>query len=210
MSTIIKPTVGRVVLLMLGTAAPLGFAKPGDGLPCAALIAHVHGDRCINVAAFDANGVPRGFTSVTLLQGDDVAPEGAMHAKWMDYQKGQAAKAEQLETKLLAAPTEAVTEAEIQAKGLTAPRVTLAQIDALMERVTYTAEVAPGTTSTFVHAFLDGEFFLASGHSACVSKENFDAEIGVKLAKSNAEKKARDQLWQLEGYALRKQLAAAA
>jgi hypothetical protein len=104
MSTFIKPTVGRVVLLMLGTAAPLGFAKPGDGLPCAAVIAHVHGDRCINVAAFDANGVPRGFTSVTLLQGDDVAPEGVMHAKWMDYQKGQAAKAEQLEAKLATAP----------------------------------------------------------------------------------------------------------
>ena len=94
MSSFIKPTVGRVVLFVPGAAVLPGFAKPAEGEPCAALIAHVHGDRCINVAAFDANGVPRNFTSVTLLQGDDVAFEGAMHAKWMDYQKGQAAKAD--------------------------------------------------------------------------------------------------------------------
>lgn len=99
-------------------------------------------------------------------------------------------------------------EKQIQAKGLTAPRVTPERIDELMARVTYTGEQAPGTTSLFCHAFLDGEFFLASGHSACVSKENFDFEIGMNIAKGNAERAARAELWKLEGYALRERLAA--
>jgi hypothetical protein len=98
-------------------------------------------------------------------------------------------------------------ETEIQAKGLTAARVTLAQIDALMARVTYVGGRVGETTSTVVHAFLDGTFLLASGHSACVSAENFDAELGVKMATRQAEAKARDQLWLLEGYALRTRLA---
>lgn len=98
-------------------------------------------------------------------------------------------------------------EQEIKAKGLTAARVTLAQIDALMARVTYVGGRVGETTGTVVHAFLDGTFLLASGHSACVSVENFDAELGTKMATRQAEAKARDQLWLLEGYALRARLA---
>lgn len=98
-------------------------------------------------------------------------------------------------------------EQEIKAKGLIAARVTLAQIDALMARVTYIGGRVGETTSTVVHAFLDGTFLLASGHSACVSVENFDAELGIKMATRQAETKARDQLWLLEGYALRTRLA---
>lgn len=98
-------------------------------------------------------------------------------------------------------------EDEIQAKGLTAVRVTKEQIDALMARVTYVGGRVDQTTSTVVHAFLDGSFLLASGHSACVSPENFNAELGFKMAQGQAEAKARDQLWLLEGYALRSRLA---
>jgi len=98
-------------------------------------------------------------------------------------------------------------EQEIKAKGLTAARVTLAQIDALMARVTYVGGRVGETTSTVVHAFLDGTFLLASGHSACVSVENFDAELGAKMATRQAEAKACEQLWLLEGYALRTRLA---
>ncbi|MEQ1454273.1 Gp49 family protein [Acinetobacter nosocomialis] len=98
--------------------------------------------------------------------------------------------------------TKDVTEQELVEKSV-APRVTKAQIDALMERVTYTVEQRPGgTTSTFVHAFLDGKFFLATGFSACVNAENFDAEIGERMARSNAEKLAENKLWELEGYRL--------
>jgi len=98
-------------------------------------------------------------------------------------------------------------EKEIQAKGLTAARVTKDQIDALMARVTYVGGRVEQTTSTIVHAFLDGTFLLASGHSACVSAENFNAELGFNMAQSQAESKARDQLWLLEGYALRSRLS---
>lgn len=98
--------------------------------------------------------------------------------------------------------TDEQMEQEIQDKGLTAPRVTLDQIKAMMKRVQYKFNQTEGTTSTFAHAFLDGEFFLATGHSACVSKENFDAELGREYAQSNAEKHAQDKLWELEGYNL--------
>jgi len=104
---------------------------------------------------------------------------------------------------------DASIEAQIKAKGLTAPRVTKDDIDALMARVRYIGGRVDKTTSTVVHAFLDGEFLLASGHSACVSPENFDADLGYRMARKQAEDKARDQLWLLEGYALRKRLASA-
>lgn len=73
---------------------------------------------------------------------------------------------------------------------------------------TYFYDVRPiGSTTTFAHAFLDGEFYLATGKSACISKENFDAEIGMDIAMKNAEVAAREKLWELEGYALRDRLA---
>ncbi|MEB5475519.1 hypothetical protein I2F25_00380 [Acinetobacter pollinis] len=98
--------------------------------------------------------------------------------------------------------TKAVTEKELQEKSV-APRVTKEQIDALMDQVTYVVVRQPGdTTSTFVHAYLDGSFFLASGFSACMNKDNFNAEIGERLARSNAEKNAQNKLWELEGYRL--------
>ena len=94
------------------------------------------------------------------------------------------------------------TPQELQEKAV-APRVTKDQIDALMDRVTYVTVQQPGdTTSTFAHAFLDGKFFLATGFSACVSKENFNADIGERLAKGNAAKNAENKLWELEGYRL--------
>lgn len=106
--------------------------------------------------------------------------------------------------------TDAAIEAEVKAKGLDeAPRITKDQIDNLMHRVLYTFEVPPGTTSTFCHAFLDGKFHLGTGHSACVSAENFNAQTGIKIAEGKAEQVARDKLWELEGYALFKQVAPA-
>jgi len=94
-------------------------------------------------------------------------------------------------------------EAKIQAAGLTAPRIDPDDIDTMMERVVYYTVSQPGgTTSTFVHAFLDDKFFLASGHSACVSASNFNAEIGEEIAMRNAKAAAKSKLWELEGYRL--------
>jgi hypothetical protein len=99
------------------------------------------------------------------------------------------------------------TEQAIQAKGLNAPRIIPAQIEALMKRVTYTFIERPdNTTSTFCHAYLDGKFLLTTGHSACVSPENFNSEIGQGIAKSKAEADARSKLWELEGYVLYRSL----
>ncbi len=56
-----------------------------------------------------------------------------------------------------------VTEQELAEKSV-APRVTKAQIDSLMERVTYTVEQRPGgTTSTFVHAIFRWKVFPSNG-----------------------------------------------
>lgn len=92
-------------------------------------------------------------------------------------------------------------EAEIVAAGLTAPRVTAEQIQALMNQLTWEYEHKEGSRHTFAHAFL-GDFYIASGHNAPVSRENFDAGLGRKYAREQAEGKARDKLWELEGYKL--------
>jgi len=44
--------------------------------------------------------------------------------------------------------------------------------------------------------------FTVTGESACVSPENFDAELGAKIAFDNAKQK----IWALEGYALKERL----
>jgi hypothetical protein len=87
-----------------------------------------------------------------------------------------------------------------------APRVTPERIDELLSRVMYRYENPDETTSTFAHAYLDGEFYLVSGFSACVVKENFDADKGRQYALKDAEPKVRAELWKLEGYALRLRL----
>lgn len=88
----------------------------------------------------------------------------------------------------------------------TAPSVTQEQIDELLARVTFRYEQPEGTTTTLAHAFLDGDFYLASGHSACVCPENFNRALGEKYAGRDALDKATGKLWELEGYALRKRL----
>jgi hypothetical protein len=91
----IKPTVGRVVLFRPG----LGFERIGtrhDDQPFAATVAYVWHDRLVNLAFADHDGRSHNATSVPLLQDDDKAPV-AFYAEWMPYQKGQAAKTEQLE-----------------------------------------------------------------------------------------------------------------
>ena len=100
--------------------------------------------------------------------------------------------------------TDESIENMILEKGLTAPRITPADIEALVSRVGHTYEVQG--TSTFCHGFLDGKFYLASGHSACVSPENFDEGVGRAIAFSNMGLAMRNKLWELEGYALYKEL----
>ena len=98
---------------------------------------------------------------------------------------------------------EAEVEAEIQAKGLNAPRLDPGMIDATIMDESY--HVFPGTTMT-VCALRLRNGFLVIGESAAASPANFNAELGRKIARDNA----RNKIWALEGYALRERLTAKA
>lgn len=93
-------------------------------------------------------------------------------------------------------------EEEIQELGLTAPRVLPETIDALMEKVTYKTYVVEGTGMTNAVALLD-DFVLTTGSTVCVDLDNFNTEFGAKYAILDAKEKARDKLWELEGYKLK-------
>lgn len=111
-------------------------------------------------------------------------------------------------------------EQEIQAKGLTAPRVTPDDVEANIAGEFYftaadgvegasghrPASVRAGTALgllTFCVLVLRNGYTV-TGESACASPENFDAELGRKIARQNAIAK----VWPLMGYELRSRLAA--
>jgi len=94
---------------------------------------------------------------------------------------------------------EKAIEQEIQDKGLTAPRLTPALIDATIDSETYT--VLPSGRVTICEMTLKNGFVVL-GESSCVSKENFNAELGQKIARENA----RNKVWELEGYLLKQRL----
>lgn len=128
-------------------------------------------------------------------------------------------------------------EQEIQAKGLTAPRITPADIEAGIASEHYftgwdgingalsasnlhqrhadtdTANGQQLPTATPYEATRLLTFcilvmrngFTVTGESACVSQENFDAEVGRKIARQNAINK----IWPLMGYELKQRLSQA-
>lgn len=106
-----------------------------------------------------------------------------------------------------ASEEDAEMERDIQALGLTAPRVTPEQIDALMRGVRYEVQVVTGTTTTLATAIAANGFTLAIGMTACADPANFNAEFGAKYAIKDAEAKARQELWKLEGWRLKCHLA---
>lgn len=107
-------------------------------------------------------------------------------------------------------------EQEIQSKNLNAPRLTPELIDSKIKAVEYIlprdvckrdngVEVfdAPPPLQTLTFCILTLENgFTVTGESACASPENFDAEIGKKIAYDNA----REKIWLLEGYLLKEKL----
>ncbi|HNM80835.1 MAG TPA: Gp49 family protein [Rhodocyclaceae bacterium] len=121
--------------------------------------------------------------------------------------------------------TDITIEQEIQAKGLTAPRITPDDVEAnIFREYFFTADqgatigiegVTPYTSQdridplhpslsllTFCVLVLRNGFTV-TGESACASPENFDAELGRKIARQNAISK----VWPLMGYELRSKLA---
>lgn len=119
---------------------------------------------------------------------------------------------------------EQTIEQDIQAKGLTAPRVTPDDIEAeiagthyftahhgvngaaasgeLVAHENYPEFVSSLRLLTFCVITLNNGFTV-TGESACASPENFDAEIGRRIARQNAVAK----IWPLLGFRLRDQLS---
>jgi hypothetical protein len=115
-------------------------------------------------------------------------------------------------------------ESEIQTKGLTAPRVTLQDIeDNIVSEVFFTAEhgVVGAISAGELHArykdvhqgngplglltfcvLVLKNGFTITGESACASPENFDSELGRKIARQNAVNK----IWPLLGFSLKERL----
>ena len=107
-------------------------------------------------------------------------------------------------------------EQEIQEKGLIAPRVTISTIAAAISNEYYftaadgvygagngVAKERPGSLSrmTFCVLVLCNGYTI-TGESACVSPENYDEELGRKIARQNA----IDKCWPLFGFALAEKL----
>lgn len=114
-------------------------------------------------------------------------------------------------------------EQEIQDKGKTAPRVTPDHVESVIahemfiipaERIHWTEALsaqgnkqnerslqALGLLTICVLVLKNG--FTVTGESACASPENFDPEIGRKIARQNAVNK----IWMLEGYLLKQKLS---
>lgn len=117
---------------------------------------------------------------------------------------------------------DASIEQEIVAKGKTAARITPADIEAniasehyftglnafnregswegISDEQTMKSAEALSLLTFCVLVLRNG--FTVTGESACVSRDNFDAEIGRKIARQNAAAK----IWPLAGYALKERL----
>jgi hypothetical protein len=91
-------------------------------------------------------------------------------------------------------------EAEIQSKGLNAPRLRPEDIDAVIDADDY--HWFAGTT-LIVCCIRLRNGFCVTGESAAASSENFDLDIGRKIAYANA----RSKIWPLEGYLLKQRLS---
>ena len=117
-------------------------------------------------------------------------------------------------------------EQEIIIKGLTAPRITPEDLQANIDSEHYFTAFDGIAGAAYNESCPDGVFhpfefqasggharltfcvlvlkngFTVTGESACASPENFDAEIGRKIARANAEQK----IWPLMGYELKQRL----
>lgn len=114
-------------------------------------------------------------------------------------------------------------EQDIQAAGKTAPRITPSHIDSIITSEHYftaydgrCGALQNGADIPAVElddanqlrlltfcVLVLANGFTVTGESACASPENFDPEIGKKIARDNA----RNKIWPLEGYLLKQQLS---
>lgn len=100
-------------------------------------------------------------------------------------------------------PDQAI-EQKIQAKGLTAPRLTPADLQKNIEHVEFVKHISKsGQVLRWAVLTTRNGFAVTGRPSASVSPENDNAEIGEEVALDNA----TQELWPLMGYALKEKLA---
>lgn len=100
-------------------------------------------------------------------------------------------------------PTEQQVEQRIAVLGLSAPRVTPAMIDALVESLTFDTHYIPGTTTVVATSLLPSGFTVTTTKSAPASPENFNLALGIEIAIRKCKDESRQKLWELEGYRLK-------
>jgi hypothetical protein len=97
-----------------------------------------------------------------------------------------------------------ITEDEIKAKGLTAPRVTPRALEDNIVNVEIVKHVSSGgKVLRWAVLTCENGFAVTGKPSAAVSSENDDVEIGERIAIQNA----KEEMWSLMGYALSNKLA---
>lgn len=90
-------------------------------------------------------------------------------------------------------------EQEIIEKGLTAPRITEDHVEHKIAKTLY--HLFPSTEVTVCCLILENGYSV-TGMSACASPENFDKELGKKIAYD----KALQKIWGLEAYLLKERI----
>ena len=210
--TAIRPTIATGVLFYPTTsfAAEQDIAVRDIGEPLDAQVTRVHSDREVDLLVIDLEGKKHKILRVDFVQNCSQAPEGDGGQVSANYCIPLARDDGDLSV-----------EQEIQGKGLTAPRVTPADIEAniVSEHYFTAGDGVMGAVSsqdeqphyvsydssldllTFCVLVLKNGFTV-TGESACASPENFDPEIGRKIARQNAEQK----IWPLMGYELKQRL----
>lgn len=150
-------------------------------------IVHVWSDTCVNLKVTSADGSETFPCSVLLVQGTMPRPAGG----YATY-PAQAAN-------------DSALEREIQSKGLTAPRVTPSDIEAVIVSTRIVKHVADsGQVLRWAVLTCRNGFAVAGKPSCAASPENDNEDLGERLAIQNA----RDELWPLLGYELKSKLAA--
>lgn len=95
--------------------------------------------------------------------------------------------------------TDEQLEKEIVLKGLTAPRVTLSDINKKVKSESYT--ILPSGKTLVCEIILENGFGVR-GEASVVDPRNFDMEIGKTISRNDAVSK----IWVLEGYLLQERL----
>ena len=99
--------------------------------------------------------------------------------------------------------TDEEIEVMINEKGLNAPRVTLAGLHDKIKNVEICKFISvSGQILRWAILTMENGFAVTGKASCSVSPENDNAELGEQIAITNAQ----DEVWALEGYALKDQL----